>query len=529
MQISPKGLLFTLILVFAQGLYAANFVVDTVVDQLDANPGDGVCADAGGQCSLRAAIQEANALTGSHSIDLPVGSYILTGASGEDAAVTGDLDITADISIVGTDTRNTIVDGNSLDRIFHILPTASLQIELLSLANGNATDANGGAVYNDGSFSMDQVSISNSMTMGSLGSAGILTGGGLGGAIYNAGSLTITKSLINACSAEGGAGESGINPGGGGGGGGSAGMGGALFNEMNATANFINTTLSGNSAIGGRGGNGSWHANSGTVESNGGNGGGQGAMGGLTSGGGASGAAGFGGGGGGGASLLGAGNNGGFGGGAGAGGANSWGGPSGVSGMPGQFGGAAVQGCCSESGGGGGGAALGGAVFNNNGAVTFVSCTIAFNTCTAGNGGGNPFGNPASPGQALGGGVFNWSSGSFDIENSILAQNMATDGSLEMYGTIISNGYNLIMSSLGFTFSPANSDDILGVDPMLDPLSDLGGSTDVHAGSCTSAIVNGGSTNETLDQNCQPRPTGSGDDIGAHESQSSGLPGFIKN
>src|SRR5262245_32787105 len=43
---------------------AATFAVDSTVDAVDAAPGDGVCASAGGSCTLRAAIQEANALAG---------------------------------------------------------------------------------------------------------------------------------------------------------------------------------------------------------------------------------------------------------------------------------------------------------------------------------------------------------------------------------------------------------------------------------------------------------------------------------
>ncbi|MCK5315819.1 MAG: CSLREA domain-containing protein, partial [Anaerolineales bacterium] len=36
------------------------YIVNSDTDAPDANPGDGVCATAGGNCTLRAAIQEAN-------------------------------------------------------------------------------------------------------------------------------------------------------------------------------------------------------------------------------------------------------------------------------------------------------------------------------------------------------------------------------------------------------------------------------------------------------------------------------------
>src|SRR2546425_8188017 len=57
---------------------AATFTVDSTLDAVDAAPGDGVCATSGGQCSLRAAIQEANALAGPNTIELPAGTYVLT-------------------------------------------------------------------------------------------------------------------------------------------------------------------------------------------------------------------------------------------------------------------------------------------------------------------------------------------------------------------------------------------------------------------------------------------------------------------
>src|SRR4051794_30825064 len=69
------------------------FTVNTTRDDVDANPGDGVCRTIKGDCTLRAAIQEANALPGTDTILLPAGTFTLTRAgAGENAAATGDLD-----------------------------------------------------------------------------------------------------------------------------------------------------------------------------------------------------------------------------------------------------------------------------------------------------------------------------------------------------------------------------------------------------------------------------------------------------
>jgi CSLREA domain-containing protein len=58
---------------------AATFIVNSSVDAVDANPGDGICQTVTpGQCTLRAAVQEANALAGADMITLPAGIYKFT-------------------------------------------------------------------------------------------------------------------------------------------------------------------------------------------------------------------------------------------------------------------------------------------------------------------------------------------------------------------------------------------------------------------------------------------------------------------
>src|SRR4051812_28097018 len=52
-------------------------IVDSTADQPDADPGDGACATAAGDCTLRAAIQEANE-AGVANVLVPRGEYVLT-------------------------------------------------------------------------------------------------------------------------------------------------------------------------------------------------------------------------------------------------------------------------------------------------------------------------------------------------------------------------------------------------------------------------------------------------------------------
>ena len=49
-------------------------VTNTATDTVDDNPGNGVCHDATGGCSLRAAVQESNYTGGSNAITVPGGT-----------------------------------------------------------------------------------------------------------------------------------------------------------------------------------------------------------------------------------------------------------------------------------------------------------------------------------------------------------------------------------------------------------------------------------------------------------------------
>ena len=136
---------------------AATFVVNDTTDALDMTPTDNLCLTAGGTCTLRAAVQQANALTGPDTIMLPAGTYTLT-ISGrcEDATATGDLDITDDLTITGAGAGTTIIDGNGIDRVFDVW--AHVDASGVTIRNGNAgtgtcpsgVSPNGGGIYSAG-------------------------------------------------------------------------------------------------------------------------------------------------------------------------------------------------------------------------------------------------------------------------------------------------------------------------------------------------------------------------------------------
>ncbi len=94
-----------------------------------------------GDCSLRAAIQIANFLPGEDTIQLPYAEYKLTQiGTNENNNHHGDLDILDDLVIQGIDKNQSIIDGNHIDRIFH-LQKGSLTLQNLTLKNGNLANA----------------------------------------------------------------------------------------------------------------------------------------------------------------------------------------------------------------------------------------------------------------------------------------------------------------------------------------------------------------------------------------------------
>src|SRR5690606_3889815 len=115
------------------------FTVNSTADAVDANPGDGVCETAVfGECTLRAAIQEANLSETPSTINLPSGMYTLAlDGSEEDEAATGDLDINGDLILNGAGAQTTIIDGAGLDRVLHIL-SGVITINDVTIQNGFA-------------------------------------------------------------------------------------------------------------------------------------------------------------------------------------------------------------------------------------------------------------------------------------------------------------------------------------------------------------------------------------------------------
>ena len=257
---------------------AAIFQVNTQSDTVDANLVDGVCADAGGQCSLRAAVMQANALAGQDTIQAPAGVYLLTRTgTGEDAAVNGDLDIKGDLILTGAGQGLTVIDGNQLDRVFEVFLGVHAQISDVTIQGGKTntpygTGLPGGGIFNNGTLNLIRVKLTHNTTgFGGDNSGG---NGGPGGGVYSAGTLSLIATTIFSNTT--GMGGSSIDyyatSGAGGGGGGVFNSGSMTMDStsavtQNATANGGAAT--GDNSTGGTGGDGGGIFNMGTLTING--------------------------------------------------------------------------------------------------------------------------------------------------------------------------------------------------------------------------------------------------------------------
>lgn len=209
---------------------AEKFPVVASGDSVDINPGDGVCANSVGQCTLRAAIQEANELPPGIKtiIDLPAGTYSVDSSS---------LLIDSDLILRGSDPNDVIIDANVDGTPVMPAVDVSSQVKYFEISGVTIRDAGstaapagttfgvgvkslaenavfknckiinntaiatlsaaarGGGIYHVGSgdFEMDQCEISNNTI--SMPNASSYSSGG--GAFIQANSVTIRNSKVN--------------------------------------------------------------------------------------------------------------------------------------------------------------------------------------------------------------------------------------------------------------------------------------------------------------------------------------------
>jgi hypothetical protein len=220
---------------------AATFTVRSGYDINDLTPGNGLCVAylivsppyVFPFCTLRAAVEEANALPGEDTVHLPSGIFSLSlEGKGEDNAVTGDLDITDSLTIIGAGAEYTFIDGKNIDRIFDIIEeNINVTLKNVTLMNGKvgegavASHRGGGGVRNRGNLNLVNVVLLNNTVEGEGNED-------LGGGLMNSGSCRIVATTVQ---------------------GGYANEGGGLYNHSGGVLALQTSTVSNNNAGAGAG------------------------------------------------------------------------------------------------------------------------------------------------------------------------------------------------------------------------------------------------------------------------------------
>jgi CSLREA domain-containing protein len=227
LQILALALTLTIVIVSLQPVKAATITVNTTTDGFNDDE----------NCSLREAIQAANtnaavdacpagSSSGTDTITFAAATdgipIVLAGLAAENANVSGDLDVLdgGDLVIQGNGTDNTIIDGDGIDRVFHICPGGSCDSRVtlsgVTIRNGTVTLSGGGGLRNEGGATiLDASAILTSIAINGGGIANFATlniqngthigepgagnwaFGGNGGGIYNyAGTTTIDASSV---------------------------------------------------------------------------------------------------------------------------------------------------------------------------------------------------------------------------------------------------------------------------------------------------------------------------------------------
>jgi hypothetical protein len=488
----------------------------------------------GGAGSLRQAVLDANANSGPDEI------FFAAGVAGTIGLVSGQINILGDTSIVGPGASLLRISGRQESRVLSIGPGATVAISGLTISDGRIVGGGGnggGAVAGTGGAGGAASVAGTTGAAGGPGGPGSSSGGPVppvsGAGIRNEGDLTLERAVVShnfgiagsagSATAGGGLGGAGGSASANGATGGAGGKGGdgtsgpfftgdvqgiGIYNAGSLTV--LSSTISGNVANGGNGGDATATAGSG---GNGGSAFGTGARGG---GGGAGGDA--------------------------------------------------------TAAAGAGGNALGAGIYNK-GTLSLTNSTVSSNSAQSGSAGtakeiagesgengpgvaggtggrGGPAGTASATagaaGLGRGSGVFNAAGGTATLANSTFAGNGAAFGAnlfaiaqVDVRSTIVSGGgggggnCSGPVVSLGFNLDSGGScgfglaSDLSGTDPQLALLGEAGGATETHLIAPGSPAVDRGIGGPATDQRGLSRtndslgvpnaPGGDGTDIGAVE------------
>ena len=172
------------------GARPLRFDVDSTADSPALEVGDGRCEARAGGCTLRAAVEEANASLRAVEIRLPAGRYVL--GSGRQ------LFLERTVRISGMGSGRTIIDGAGLARVLEVGESGRVALSELTIQHGAARGADGGCVLNSGRLELESVSFRSCVAK-----VDPLGADGNGGAFANQGEAELLAVRIEGSSADG--------------------------------------------------------------------------------------------------------------------------------------------------------------------------------------------------------------------------------------------------------------------------------------------------------------------------------------
>lgn len=198
LALMAAGALATTLVLGPRPAAAVSFAVDSAKDLPDLVAGDGACLTEEDTCTLRAAVQEANALPGADEVTLPSGRTRVSG---------GGLLVSDALTVTGVAMGRSSIQGDRVHRVFSVQVGTSLALANLTVMSGGVE--RGAGIENLGSVTLTDVQLTKHVAEDAL-----------GGALYNAGTATLQRVVV--------LGNVGFS-------------GGALYNEVGATADIEDT------------------------------------------------------------------------------------------------------------------------------------------------------------------------------------------------------------------------------------------------------------------------------------------------
>ena len=154
-KVNIKLPLIFILLSICSSSISATFNVNNNADTGDSTPGDGICETSTNNniCTLRAAIDETNSLTGPDTIFLPADVYkIQTSAANDNSS--GSFYISDGLTLNGENVSTTVISGESLDRVFYINSPDHVRITDITIEKGNSgfSGSGGGILFSNTSL-----------------------------------------------------------------------------------------------------------------------------------------------------------------------------------------------------------------------------------------------------------------------------------------------------------------------------------------------------------------------------------------